>query len=229
MEGSTFAPAEPVTITGPGGVQATATGPHFFVTIAIAEVAPEFYFVVARSAAGQASAAIEVTAPPAPPVMDPAPVPDAPAQQPAPAPPVAVLPSPQLVSAPALLAPAILRPTAAQQHVSASPSGLVELVCGRAGPGALTGTCGATSTRAAADGKRPLLALPARPFSARPGGSIRVRFHVARPLLRRLAAAHRLRMRGTVIAAGPLGAATTRTFGFTLRAPRRGPASAQGT
>lgn len=233
VEGTFFTTSEPVTITVPGGVQTTTSGPSFSVTMTTPVVPPGTYFVVARSSFGQASAAIEVTAPPAPPVTDPPVTDPAPAQPDPPseqsAPPLPVLPSPELVSMPALLAPAILRPTAAQQTVPASPSGFVELVCGRAGDSAVTGTCGATSTRAAAGGKRPLLALPARAFSARPGSSIRMRFHVARALLRRLETARRLRMRGTVTAAGPLGAVTTRTFAFTLRAPRRGLASAQGT
>ena len=228
MEGNGFTAADAVTVTGPGGVQMPASGPHFFVTMTIPDVPPDFYFVVGRSTLGQASAVIEVTPPPAPPVTDPAPPPAPPSEQSALPPPVAVLPSPELGSAPALVAPAILLPTAAQQRVSASPSGVVELVCGRAGASAVTGTCGATSTRAATGGKHPLLALPANAFSARPGGSIRVRFHVARALLKRLAAAHLLRMRGTVTATGPLGTPTTKTFGFTLRAPRRALAASRG-
>lgn len=215
VSGKQFTP-DTVQITGPPGLAATTTGPAFDVGVTIPDVPPGFYFVTASTPAGRASAVFEVTAPPPPPpppppVSEPAPPPSAgePAVDPA-----AVLPSPDLVSAPALLAPAIRRPTAAERTASVSPAGGVTIVCGHAGDNELRGTCGATSPR-------PALNLRPRPFSAPPGAAIRVRFHVARALVERIAAAGHARMRGTVTARSPLGAQTTKTFTFTLKAAPR--------
>jgi hypothetical protein len=118
------------------------------------------------------------------------------------------------VSAPALLAPAIRPPTAAERTVAVSPAGSVAVVCGHAGAGELRGTCGATSTR-------PPLNLRPKSFSAPPGAAIRVRFYLTRAVVQRIAAAGRARMRGTVTARSSLGAQATQTFTFTLKATRR--------
>jgi hypothetical protein len=69
-------------------------------------------------------------------------------------------------------------------------------------------------------GTAPLIELRPKAFRAEAGGRVVIRFHLKARALRAIKAARQVRMRGTVVAVGANGTATTKTFVFTLNAPR---------
>jgi Tol biopolymer transport system component len=106
--------------------------------------------------------------------------------------------------------------------IRVSRRGRFSLFCGRyAEP--VTGRCGGRSIRrvvAAQRSRRPLL-LGRRSFTAQAGKRTVVRFRLSRRQLRALKREGRIRMRGSATARDALGNATTVSFRFALRAPRR--------
>lgn len=210
--GSYFPGNVSITVSGPAESTTVQTSPDGgFSTQLTAPTTPGNYTITAsRPTGGFAPASFEVTAPPPkPPVTDP------------PAEPAPAVPSPALVSAPDLLGPVILRqPARASETVFVARNGSFTLFCGRFEESGVNGTCGAASTRTTQPGERPFLALPAKPFRAEPGRRVRLRFYLTPPRVRRVKAAKQVRMRGTVVARDLLGNQKTRTFVFTLKAPR---------
>jgi Tol biopolymer transport system component len=148
------------------------------------------------------------------------------APRPVPAPePVAPGPPVDTVG-PALSARAL---THANGTIRVGRDGRFRLFCGRfAEP--VAGRCGGASARRAGAGRRRarLLQLGMRAFRARAGAPAIVRFRLSRTSLKRLKAARKVRMNGTVVARDARGNATTARFGFTLRAPAGRKATSKG-
>jgi hypothetical protein len=210
--GSYFPGNATITVSGSWGpppmtVQTSAGGG--FVTQVTAPGTPGNYNIAAtRPTGGFAVVAFTVVPPSS--ALPPPP----PAVAPAPAGPDTMVPSPLL--APALAGPKILRPARANEVVLVSRAGSLKLFCGRFELAGVTGTCGAMSTRAAAP-------LELRPKAFRAGAvgmGVRVRFYVSARVRKRIRAARRIRMRGTVVAMAATGSKTTATFAFTLKAAR---------
>jgi Tol biopolymer transport system component len=110
--------------------------------------------------------------------------------------------------------------TRANGTIRVGRDGRFRLFCGRfAEP--VTGRCGGASARrvGAAKKRTRLLQLGMRAFRARAGARVIVRFRLSRTSLKRLKAARKVKMNGTVVARDARGNATTVRFGFTLKAP----------
>jgi Tol biopolymer transport system component len=125
--------------------------------------------------------------------------------------------SPADTVGPAISARALTR---ANGTIRVGRDGRFRLFCGRfAEP--VAGRCSGASARRAGAGKRRtrLLKLGMRAFRARAGEPAIVRFRLSRASLKRLKAARKVRMKGTVVARDARGNATTAHFGFTLKAP----------
>ena len=110
--------------------------------------------------------------------------------------------------------------THANRTIRVGRDGRFRLFCGRFTE-PVTGRCGGASKRRTSAG-RPharLLYLGTRAFRARAGARVIVPFRLSRTGLKRLKAARKIRMNGTVVARDARGNTTTACFGFTLRAP----------
>jgi Tol biopolymer transport system component len=109
--------------------------------------------------------------------------------------------------------------TRANGTISVGRDGRFRLFCGRfAEP--VRGRCGGASARRVGAKKRTrLLQLGMRAFRARAGARVIIRFRLSRTSLKRLKAARKVKMNGTVVARDARGNATTVRFGFTLKAP----------
>ncbi len=186
------------------------------------DAAPGVHVLVALAVASnghpvRSPATFTVTEPPPPPTSLTPPTPPA---EPAPLP--TLEPPPRLGAVADVFGPTLREAALASANGTrtASPAGRLSLFCGRYDEIGVTGTCGATAAPASRAAAARALSLRPRPFRARPGVPVYVRFRLNRAQRRGLAAARRMRMTGKIAARDELGNQTHATFALMLRAPR---------